>query len=614
MNNYARVVVESDLLQLDREFDFLVPQSLAQSVQVGQRVKFQLGRTKKLATGFVISLPAESSFATSELVEIVDVEPVVTAEIFQLARQVANRQAVALGEVLQQAIVEHMPRIQKPEISPTQEIDVALPELAGITSLPKKATVLTSARSLTHQGMRSPDWCWLFLRAAVEAIQAGKSAILIVPERDQINQLAALFSAMGLQDFISAWLPGAKKSERFANFHRALGQAQSIVIGSRSAIYAPVKNLGVIALFDDGDDSLREQGSPYTNAREVALMRASDEVKLLFAANYRSLEIQRLVEIGYLKDLEIKLPPARISYSLPAQRLDAASFKLMRDALEVGPVLVLIPRKGNSATVYCAGCDQRLVCNNCKGPIWENEKGEYRCRICQGISHSCAACGSSKLRRGRTGSTRTAAEFGKAFPGITISEFTSDTKPTAIKKSKHLVLATPGSAPRVSQGYAALLILDSDVWLSMPQLRSEQTAIRDWMEAIELLSDTGRAHIAGVNQDLGQALSLGQHRALAANAFREVNSLSLPPAARIASLEGSQDTITQALELAGKAGATVLRSNLAENASALIRFSYSQGAEVSASLKALALKTNARLVGANKRRGLKIVMDDPSAL
>ena len=614
MANYARVVVESDLLQLDREFDFLVPKNLADTVQVGQRVRFQLGRTKKLASGFIASLPTESSFATSELVEIVDPEPVVTQEIFRLARQVANRQAVALGEILQQAVVEHMPRISKPIYDPIPEALVDVPSLPGITSLPSRSAVLTSARSLTHEGMRYPDWCWLFLRAAVETIEAGKSALLIVPERDQIYQLAALLSSMGLQNLISTWLPGEKKSDRFTNFHRALIQDKSIVIGSRSAIYAPIRNLGVIALFDDGDDSLREQGSPYTHAREIALMRATDDVKLLFAANYRSLEIQRLVEIGYLKDMEIKLPPARISYSPPAQRLDAASFKLMREALEVGPVLVLIPRKGNSATVYCAGCDQRLVCNNCKGPIWENENGEYRCRVCQGISHSCAACGSNKLRRGRTGSTRTAAEFGKAFPGITISEFTSDTKPTAIKKSKHLILATPGSAPRVQQGYAALLILDSDVWLAMPQLRSEQTAVRDWMEAIELLSDTGRAHIAGVDQDLGQALSLGQHRALAASAFREVNSLSLPPAARIATLEGTQDTITQALDVANRAGATVLRSNLSDSASALIRFSYSQGAEVSASLKALALKTNARLVGANKRRGLKIVMDDPSAL
>ena len=614
MANYARVVVESDLLQLDREFDFLVPENLSQSVRVGQRVSFQLGRTQKLASGFLASLPLESAFATSELVEIVDLEPVVTDEIFKLARQVANRQAVAVGEILQHAVVEHMPRIPKPIHEPNQEVVVEAPEIPGITSLPNRSAVITSARSLTREGMRYPDWCWLFLRSAIEAIQSGKSAILIVPERDQISQLAALFSSMGLKDHISTWLPGAKKSDRFTNFHRALTQERSIVIGSRSAIYAPVSNLGAIALFDDGDDSLREQGSPYTHAREIALMRATDDVKLLFAANYRSLEVQRLVEIGYLTDLDIKLPPARISYSPPAQRLDSASFKLMRDALEVGPVLVLIPRKGNSATVYCAGCDQRLICNNCKGPIWENEKGEYRCRVCQGISHSCAACGSNKLRRGRTGSTRTAAEFGKAFPGITISEFTSDTKPTAIKKSKHLVLATPGSAPRVQHGYAALLILDSDVWLAMPQLRSEQTAIRDWMEAIELLSDTGRAHIAGVDQDLGQALSLGQHRALATNAFREVNSLSLPPATRIATLEGTQDTISQALDLATKAGATVLRSNLSESASALIRFSYSQGAEVSASLKALALKTNARLVGANKRRGLKIVMDDPGAL
>ncbi|MEY4409662.1 MAG: hypothetical protein RLZ99_135 [Actinomycetota bacterium] len=614
MSSYASVVVESDLLQLDREFDFLVPDQLKSLVRVGQRVKFQLGRTKKLATGFISKLPATSSFATSELVEIVDLEPVVSSEIFNLARQVANRQAVALGEILQQAVIEHMPRIPKPAITEFLYTPHPLPELPGVEQLADRCAVLTSARSITFNGHRFPDWCWLFAKAAIESVEALKSAIFVLPERDQIVQLAELFAALGLSELTTTWLPGAKKSERFTNFHRALGREFSIVIGSRSAIYAPTRNLGLIAVFDDGDDSLREQGSPYTHAREIALMRAGSNVKLLFAANYRSLEVQRLVEIGYLRDFAVKLPPARISFSAPAQRLDAASFKLMREALEQGPVLVLIPRKGNSATVYCGGCDERLTCSKCKGPIWETEKGEYRCRVCQGISHSCAKCGSSKLRRGRTGSTRTAAEFGKAFPGIAISEMTSDTKAVAVKKNKHLVLATPGSAPRVANGYAALLILDPDVWLAMPVLRSEQTAIRDWVEAIELLSDSGRAHIAGLDSDLGQAISLGQHRELASTALREVNSLALPPAARVATLEGNQETIASALDAVTKLGAAILRSNLAESASALIRFSYSQGPEISTSLKALALKTNARLVGANKRRGLKIVMDDPAAL
>ncbi len=614
MANYASVVVESDLLQLDREFDFLVPAELSEIVKVGQRVKFQLGRTKKLATGFISALPEQSSFATSELSEVVDQTPLVTPELFVLARQVANRQAVALGEILQQAIVEHMPRITKPEAAVVPEAVGSLPSIPGVEKLPERCAVLTSARSITHGSLRFPDWCWLFLQAANSALNEGKSSILVLPEKDQIQQLTSLFKAVGLESAVVNLLPGAKKSERFIAFHKILGQSTSIVIGSRSAVYAPAQNLGLIAIFDDADDSLREQGSPNTHAREIALMRASSGINLLLAANYRSLEVQRLVEIGYLKDLSIKLPPARISFSPPAQRLDGASFKLMRDALETGPVLVLIPRKGNSATVYCAGCDERLICQMCKGPIWETEKGEYRCRVCQGISHGCPKCGSNKLRRGRTGSTRTAAEFGKAFPGITISEFTSDTKVTAVKKSKHLVLATPGSAPRVEGGYAALLILDSDVWLSMPNLRAEQSAIRDWMEAIELLSDSGRAHIAGLDAELGQALSLGQHRELASTAFREVNNLSLPPATRIATLEGSQETISTALETVTKLGAVVLRSNLAEQATALIRFNYSQGSEISASLKALALKTNARLIGANKRRGLKIVMDDPGAL
>lgn len=614
MANYASVVVESDLLQLDREFDFLVPARLADVVRVGQRVKFQLGRTKKAASGFISALPDQSQFATSELSEIVDETPVVTPELFALARQVAKRQAVAMGEILQQAIVEHMPRITKPDPGNHAEPVAELPAIPGIDKLPERCTVLTSARSITFESLRYPDWCWLFLKAANDCLAQGKSSIIVLPEKDQILQLSSLFEAVGLEQAVTTLLPGAKKSDRFTGFHKILGQESSIVIGSRSAVYAPAKNLGLIALFDDADESLREQGSPYTHAREIALMRASAGIQLLLAGNYRSVEVQRLVEIGYLQDLSVKLPPARISFSAPAQRLDAASFKLMRDALEVGPVLVLIPRKGNSATVYCAGCDERLVCQNCKGPIWETEKGEYRCRVCQGISHGCPKCGSTKLRRGRTGSTRTAAEFGKAFPGITISEFTSDTKVTAVKKSRHLVLATPGSAPRVDGGYSGLLILDSDVWLAMPNLRAEQSAIRDWMEAIELLSDSGRAHIAGLDADLGQAISLGQHRELASTAFREVNALSLPPAARIATLEGSQETISAALELVTNLGAVVLRSNLSEQASALIRFSYSQGPVISASLNALALKTNARLVGANKRRGLKIVMDDPGAL
>ncbi|MEY4327747.1 MAG: hypothetical protein RIR71_417, partial [Actinomycetota bacterium] len=260
MTSYASVVVESDLLQLDREFDFVVPGELENLVKVGQRVKFQLGRTKKLATGFITNLPKSSAFATSELSEIVDLEPVLQLEILQLARLVANRQAVALGEILQQAVVEHMPRISKPAITENALVTPELPVIPGVTNFTDRQAVLTSARSITFNGLRYPDWCWLFANAASKSLKSGKSAIFVLPERDQIAQLSELFMAIGFGEFTSTWLPGAKKSERFTKFHEVLAREHSIVIGSRSAIFAPANNLGLIAMFDDGDDSLREQG------------------------------------------------------------------------------------------------------------------------------------------------------------------------------------------------------------------------------------------------------------------------------------------------------------------------------------------------------------------
>ena len=159
-----------------------------------------------------------------------------------------------------------------------------------------------------------------------------------------------------------------------------------------------------------------------------------------------------------------------------------------------------------------------------------------------------------------------------------------------------------------------MLILDCDIWLSSHSLQAEQLAIRDWMEAIELLSDTGRAVIAGVPAQLGQAITLSQHRQLAKVAYRDAVALSLPPAVRVAHLEATSDVLIAVLEELRQLGAQELRTELGDSSRALIRFSYQLGSKVSEVLRRQALKANARLVGASKRRGLRIAMDDWSSL
>ncbi len=613
MNSVARVVAESNLIQLDREFDFLVPDHLRDEVRVGQRVKFEIGRSKKVYTGFISQLAATSEYATSEISEIVSPKPVLTPELLRFARQVADRQCVALGEILALAIPDHMPRIAVPESIPVRPSQNPFPAPKLDVPLTQRAALLSGARHQAFEGKRYPDWALAIAYQVTQKLIQGQSSIVILPEQSQINQLRALLEVGELSGQLAVFGAGQKKSERYQNFQRCLDQDAVIAIGTRTAIYAPVSNLGLVALFDDLDDSLREQGSPFTHARELALMRAL-ESELLLIANYRSVEVQRLVEIGYVTDHTLAGAPPRIAFSEPSARMDSASFELIRERVEQGPILVLLPRKGSSPAAFCFGCGDRLSCHSCGGPIWEPTAGTFSCRVCRRGFTSCKSCGAQRAKSGRAGSGRTVAELGKAFPQTLISEATAEKQPSKILDSKHIIVSTPGSSPIAPHGYAAVLILDCDIWLSSHSLQAEQLAIRDWMEAIELLSDTGRAVIAGVPAQLGQAITLSQHRQLAKVAYRDAVALSLPPAVRVAHLEATSDVLIAVLEELRQLGAQELRTELGDSSRALIRFSYQLGSKVSEILRRQALKANARLVGASKRRGLRIAMDDWSSL
>jgi primosomal protein N' (replication factor Y) (superfamily II helicase) len=612
MPRFAQVVAKSNLIQLDRVFDFVIPEQLMAEIQIGQEVLFPFGRAKKPQSGYVVGLGDESEYATSELASILHPKKVLQEDIYRFARQVADRQCVAIGEILGAAIPDFMARTPLA----TQEA-VTNPEPIGLpfelsAPLTKRSAVLSAAKSYPAAGSQWGDWAHLMLSAASKTLSQGKSAILVVPDQKDIEELQGLSEILGLSPWLVSYLPTTKKSDRFKSFHKALDLSPALVIGTRSAIYAPVQELGLIGIYDDLDDSLREQGSPFTHVRELALMRAGQDIELLLVAPYRSVEVQRLVDIGYLSDHEVVAPPARISYTEPGNRFDEGAFKLVREKLSQGPVLVLLPRKGSSAALYCQGCGERLRCE-CGGMIWEPTETRASCRICNKPHQRCQSCKATSYKRGRTGSTRTVSELGKVFPQVAIAEATSDKTPSGLKAKNQIVVATPGSAPKVPGGYAALLILDCDIWLARQSLNAEQLAFRDWTGALELLANDGRAVLSGVDREIGSAFAMQQHRQVASAQLKELRSLGLPPATRIASIESLPEQQQQVLDLVRDAGAKVLSVDAAA-AKVLISFGYQDGPEISKSLRALALKTASRLQGGTKRRGLRVVMDDPDAL
>jgi primosomal protein N' (replication factor Y) len=612
MSRFASVLAKSPLIQLDRAFDYLIPEAMGKQIAIGQEVIFPLGRSKKTQVGYVFGLSDTSEYATAAITSIQDASEVLSRQLFDFLRAVADRQCVALGELLALAIPDHMSTVQRlPAIQPRAlEVDILVPKLDS--TLGSRAAVLTSARQLEVAGTLVPDWSLLLIANALGVHSKGKSSIIVVPERSDIDIISDLAQRLGIDDQFVFLKPSQKKSSRYQLFHQIKESQQLIVVGTRSAIFAPVTNLGFIAVHDDSDDSLRDQGSPFTNTRDLALIRAKDDVGLLFTAPYRSVELQRLISIGYLSDHKVLEVPLRISYSEPGLRMDESGFKIVRENLERGPVLVLLPRKGDSASVYCAGCGDKLTCS-CGGHFWQPDSTNTKCRLCNTHFVACNSCGSRNQKKGRTGSNRTVAELGKTFPNTAISEATGEKKPTGLKNKNQIVVATPGSAPRVPKGYSAVLILDSDVWLSRQTLNAQQIAIRDWMEALELMAPTGRAAFAGLPSDLGNALSLGQLIPMAKTALEEARELGLPPAMRICSLQALPETLELAVSAAKSRGAVVLWLD-EKTGSALIKFSYNQGPAIAKELRVVAIGATARTQGGTKRRGLRVVMDDPQAL
>jgi primosomal protein N' (replication factor Y) len=594
----ARVAIDSPLPQLDRLFDYEIAEGIRESITVGSRVRVPFGRGAGLSDGYVVELVGESEFTgkLAKLEDMVSPVSVLTPEIYELCRSVADRQAVTIADVFKLAIPNRSVAVEKKWIAASAELPVTKPKAKQ-----------TGQRSFVFVEPRTnelgPIWVQQLVSRAIANLESGESTILVVPDyRDQavlIRELALKTSAESVVDYTSQ----QTNSLRYSAFLRCLSPLPAIVVGSRAALYAPVFNLGEIVIWDDGDSNLQEPTSPYTNTRDVALIRQSQTgVNLLFAAHARSTEVERLVEIGYLTDMTIPFAVPKLAISETNARVDSLAWQAIRRALEQGDsVLVQVASRGQSVSAYCGGCGDRAKCINCAGPLWIDSQNQPRCRWCNAhnLGFSCPACGDRTLKQGRAGATRTSAEFGKAFHGTKIIESNGDNRLEVVPAGKKIVVSTPGAEPRVEGGYGAVVLLDCNELLSRDNLRASEDAIRIWSNAIALMKSGGLAVAVGLQGFIGQKFALWSQAELAHREYLSRAELRFPPFIRMASLSGERELLNKVLEslpedieVLGPMPVTT-KNAAADDWRALIRYEYSQGAALAAKLKAQVLLATA---------------------
>ncbi|MDO5677758.1 MAG: primosomal protein N', partial [Propionibacteriaceae bacterium] len=482
----ARVAVDMALAHLDRLFDYEIPESLAEAATVGSRVKVPFAG--QMRDGWLIEIADTTEVASlARLNKVVSSEPIVTPEVYGLIRAVADHYAGVWSDVARLAIP---PRHATTEKAPQREWPVpntlAQPEV--LPNYPQGSSLLAALA----EG-RSPRLVWQaaavhggpgdLLGGVIEAVDAtlrsGRSAVVVLPTVRELTPALARFRAVFGHGAVGSLASEAGRSARYRAYLAASRGEARIIVGTRSAVFAPLHNLGLVVVVDDGHDAHEELRAPYPHARAVAILRASRQnAALMLAGHSRSVDAQALVERGWLAELALTPAEAR-RVSAPVRavgeverehdptaarlRIPSMAFRFLREHLPKGPVLVQVPMTGHSASLACQRCGNRAVCTKCGGPMRARRRDVPECALCgfKPTRWSCPHCHTSQLRTPLAGAARTAEELARAFPGVLAVNSSAKNIRDEIPDEPAIVVATPGAEPAAPTGYAGVLILDT---------------------------------------------------------------------------------------------------------------------------------------------------------
>lgn len=572
----ARVAVDVSLAHLDRPFDYAVTADADAAAQPGTRVRVRF--SGRLRDGFVLErLPAsEHTGELAPLHQVVSAEPVLAQELAVLLRRVADHYAGCFADVMRLAVpprhaaTEKAARVARPDVRPP----VPRTPLEDYPTGPELLRAIRAGRSprvawqvIPHAGP-SGDWAAGLAGATRACVDSGRGAILVVPDgRDLLRLERACTEHLGAAGFV-VLSADQGPAARYRAFLAARRGEVPVVIGNRAAAFAPVAALGLVAVFDDGDDLLAEPRAPYPHARDVLALRAADAGAGFLAVGYaRTAEVQRWVESGWLRELvadrtTVRHRAPRIRAAVAddwalqrdptagTARLPHEVFELIRGALPQGPVLVQVPRAGYLVALVCGDCREPARCQHCAGPLRGGGSAAGQVTACgwcgrPQVDWVCPVCGSARLRAPVVGAERTVEELGKAFPRVPVRQSIGGQVLDRVPATAALVVATPGAEPPAEGGYAGAVLLDAHLLLLRPDLRAGEEALRRWLAVVALVrggDDGGTVVVVGDRASRPvQALVRVDPARFAERELGERAEARFPPAAKLVTVDGSSD-------------------------------------------------------------------------
>ncbi len=364
----------------------------------------------------------------------------------------------------------------------------------------------------------------IYLRAIEEVVRQGKEAIVLVPEISLTPQTLERFR--GRSGSVAVLHSNLTDAERGAHWRRIAAGMAAVVVGARSAVFAPTRKLGLIVIDEEHESSFKQESTPRYHARDVAVMRASlAGVPVLLGSATPSLESFHNAEKGTYSLLEL---PARVE-DRPLPRVHLVDLRTepkspgkhfavgptlergIREALRAGgQVMLLLNRRGFSTHVHCPGCGHVAQCQHCDLSLtFHRAKAALVCHYCGWETPpvlKCPGCDKPTIRYQGLGTEKLQTEIEEKFPDRVIRRMDSDTtaRPgsherilSAFRAGEiHILLGTQMIAKGLDFPNVTLVgVINADVGLHLPDFRASE---RTFQLLAQVAGRTGRGNKGGV--------------------------------------------------------------------------------------------------------------------
>jgi primosomal protein N' (replication factor Y) len=510
----ASVWVDTAIPTLTDPFSYLIPEKLSSQISIGSRV--QVPFKDKHLEGIVIDRTALTSDSRElkSIYKLLGEYPVASAETIELISLTASFWGGSPYDVIRSAIP---PRVASAEKGLSLGARPSSPKSEAVATfhlLPPKLDPISALCSL------------------VLSRKSSGVKLIIVPTARDLLRLAASLAEQDI-DFTSldSNLP---RADRYRNFLSASLGAASVVIGMRGAIFAPIPGLSEIYLHQENSEHYYERRSPYWNTREVAWIRSKlSNLELHFTGYVPSLDVAIDIdkkEISYQATREKLSVVAQASSN--GELIPSKIYQQVRNAIATGPVLFLVPAKGYATAISCAKCRNIAICE-CGGKLSKSSaKSEPTCVLCNKRYQNwkCGWCGEARVFLTSRGIERFAEEIGRSFPNQVVIQSTASDPRDSVSSDPALVISTPGVEPVAESGYAAVIMLQVDRFLSSSASNGVERAYSNFFAAGALISDSGV--IALVSDDgspITSALTTWNPATISKREIEQRISLHLPP-------------------------------------------------------------------------------------